>query len=199
MLITFEGINGCGKTIHSRWLARRLRRHGLAVSQAKESNFLAYSEKDWAALSEALYYYANRYHYLEKKIKPRLSKGFWVICDRFCDSTFVYQGYASGVPLETLKALHRLVLGEFYPCLTLILDVDPRVILERRRSKTMVDRYEKRGLRFQRTLRKGFLRIAEEESPRTQIIDASQSLPEVQKQIWRIVRQRLEGVGFEPT
>ena len=198
MFITFEGINGCGKTTHSRWLARRLRRHGRLVSRAKEPNFLAYREKNWAALSEALYYYANRHHYLEKTIKPRLSKGWWVICDRFCDSTFVYQGYASGVPLETLKALHRLVLGEFYPSLTLILDVDPRVILERGRSQTMVDRYEKQGLRFQRILRKGFLRIAEEESPRTQIIDGSQSLPEVQKQIWRIV-ERLEGVGFEPT
>ena len=216
--ITFEGINGSGKTTHSHWLVNRLREKGISAVRVKEPTLPCLEDCSGlsdSGLSEALCYYAIRSMYLEKEIQPRLREGRWVICDRFCDSTFVYQGYAVADSYQKLKDLHRIVLDDFYPSLTLILDVDPMPIFEARIARQDVDRYESRGLAFQQKLREGFLRIAAEEAPRTALIDASGSCQAVQTQIeevlsargWWVMnlgwttegRDAVEGVGFEPT
>ncbi|MHA1558795.1 MAG: dTMP kinase [Alphaproteobacteria bacterium] len=187
--ITFEGGDGTGKTTQISLLIKRLEERGILYLRTREPGGCKNSEqlrklvlcgtaKKWLPLSETLLLYAARIEHWEKTIKPALSNGFWVLCDRFYDSTFAYQGYGHGVDCNFLKNLTRQALGNNQPDRTFIFDIDPEVGLDRSCSRLKQERcYEKRfesfDLSFHKRVRKGFLKIAEENKDRCLILDAT--------------------------
>ena len=134
---------------------------------------------------------ARRCHLVET-VWPALDAGHWVVCDRFVDSTTAYQGYAGGVPLDELAALHRLVAGDFQPDLTLILDVPVEIGLARAAKRHGTEtRFESKARDFHERVRHGFLAIAKEEPGRCVVIDASRDTAEVSEAVLASVRERL--------
>ena len=204
--ITFEGGEGAGKTTQTRRLADRLAAAGIDCVTTREPGGSPFAEQirtlllsgnlpPRGAMAEALLFLAARADHVAEIIMPALDAGQWVIADRFADSTFSYQGAAGGVPYPTLAALHRLVLGEFTPDLTLILDLPPEIGLARAGARPQAtsgkDRFEGRALAYHEALRQGFHAIAAAEPARCVLIDASGSPDEVAARVWTIVEARL--------
>jgi dTMP kinase len=208
--ITFEGGEGSGKSTQARRLADRLRSQGIAVVLTREPGGSPFAEAlrkilldpkspSHTALSEALLFYAARADHLDKTIRPTLSGGAWVICDRFSDSTRVYQGKAGGLPDEIFAALEKIVVSPTKPDLTFILDVPAELGLNRALSrrtqsasaKAPPDAYEGRDLAYHRALRDGFTALARSEPQRCVLIDAAQDEAAVAASIWRTVETRL--------
>jgi dTMP kinase len=206
-LITLEGGEGSGKSTQARLLAQRLRNAGLDVVLTREPGGTPFAEQvrqfllapttaDHGALAEALLFYAARAEHLEKMIRPALSAGRWVVCDRFSDSSRVYQSHAGGLPLEAFMALEQLVVAPTTPDLTCILDVPPEEGLRRAAGRldatgqTGSDRYEGRGPRFHEQLREGLLDIARAEPQRCIVIDGAGAPEVVAARIWSAVEQR---------
>ena len=130
----------------------------------------------------------------DSRIRPGLERGVWVICDRFADSTRAYQGAAGKLERARLDALHEAVLGDFEPDLTLILDLDPQIGLERARVRgEAMTRFEKHDLAFHRALREGFLEIAREAPGRCAVIDAARDAETIAAQALAIIDRRLKG------
>ncbi|MEZ5907355.1 MAG: dTMP kinase [Hyphomicrobiaceae bacterium] len=207
-LITLEGGEGTGKSTQTRLLAERLHGLGHEVVTTREPGgspfaeqvrafIIAASTAPHAPMAEALLFLAARADHLAQRIRPALERGAFVICDRFTDSTLVYQGLAGGVPPATLEALDRLVVGDDHPDLTLVLDLDPveglARALTRSGGKQLDDRYESREIDYHRRLREGFLTIARSEPARCVVVDASESEPRVASAIWSAVSERLAG------
>ena len=216
--ITFEGGEGTGKSTHAATLAARLRAFGLGVHLTREPGgspgaevirhvLLSGAAKPLGAEAEALLFAAARDDHLTQVIRPALERGAWVICDRFADSTRVYQGVAGEVDSRIIKAIERIVVADTKPDLTFILDVPAGEALQRaakRRGGGAVDRFERETLEFHEKLRDGFLMLAASEPGRCILIDATQAKAEVAEQIWREVNSRydpatapvhLEGTG----
>ncbi|WP_371153767.1 dTMP kinase [Jannaschia sp. 2305UL9-9] len=184
MFISFEGIDGCGKSTQSRHLAERLGSRGQPVVWTREPGGSPGAEEirrllvegapgRWSAETELLLFTAARRDHLERLIDPALARGDWVITDRFADSTRVYQGATRGDLRATVDRLHSLMIGR-EPDLTLVLDVDPEAALSRglaRRSGE--DRFEDFGLPFQHKLRAGFRALARDLPGRVHLIDGS--------------------------
>ena len=202
--ITLEGGEGAGKSTHLRRLGEALRAIGETVVLTREpggsegaeqirSLLVGGAVNRWEPMTEALLHYAARRDHVERTIRPALEAGSWVICDRFADSTMAYQGYGQGVAREWVEALHRLVVGDFGPALTLILDlpVEEGLIRARSRGAAGEDRYERMGSGFHERLRAGFLDIAVREPGRCVIVDANRSVEEVAAAIRSAVRERL--------
>jgi len=201
--ITFEGGEGCGKTTQIKLLAQALsecghdcittREPGGSTGAEKIRELLVTGDADrWDAHTETLLFYAARSDHLARTIKPALSEGTMVLCDRFADSTRVYQGVGKAVSSEYIQTLHALVLGGFQPNLTLILDVPPDIGLARasaRRGHEM--RFEQLSHAFHERVREGFLNIAASEPQRCAVVDATASVREVADHIRSIVRSRL--------
>lgn len=202
-LITLEGGEGTGKSTLAAGLEDALSRRGIAVERTREPGgtpgaeeirkLLVEGEADrWEAMSEALLLYAARHDHVERRIKPALDAGHWVICDRFFDSTTAYQGAAGGVDPGTLKTLRTLVLGDFAPDLTLILDLDPKFGLGRAGARGGSEqRFEGKGSEFHQRLRQGFLDIARSEPERCVAIHAGQSQDAVLGSALKQIEQRL--------
>lgn len=186
--ITFEGGEGSGKSTQARLLAEHLRQTGVGVVETREPGGSPFAERlrtlildpvtpAHAPLAEALLFTAARADHLAATIRPALDAGAWVICDRFTDSTRVYQGTAGGLSPQTLDTLEALVVGETRPDLTFLLDLDPAAGLARARSRTQVgaaaDGYEARGLAFHETLRAGFLALANAQPARFAVLDGA--------------------------
>jgi dTMP kinase len=208
--ITLEGGEGSGKSTQAQLLADRLRNAGHDVVLTREPGGTPFAEQvrelilgpstaAHSALSEALLFYAARADHLEKIIRPALAAGRWVVCDRFSDSTRVYQSVAGGLPYETVVALEQIVVGATVPDLTCILDVraeDGLVRATARRDafgRPGSDPYEGRGLGFHEQLRKGFLAIAQSEPQRCEVIDGTGAQAEIADRIWSTVLRRLLG------
>jgi dTMP kinase len=208
--ITFEGGEGSGKSTQARMLAARLQAAGTPTVLTREPGGSPFAERvrglllDAATpahppLAEALLFYAARADHLSVTIRPALAAGIWVICDRFSDSTRVYQGAAGDVPAEALEGLERIVVVPTTPDLTLIIDIDVAEGLARahaRRSEAAnareADRYEARDAAFHETLRRGFLELARQEPQRCAIIDGRGTAEDVAERVWRAVGERLE-------
>jgi dTMP kinase len=207
-LITLEGGEGSGKTTQARLLAERLQSAGRDVVLTREPGGTPFAEQvrefimasrtaEHGVLAEALLFYASRADHLEKVIRPALSAGRWIVCDRFSDSSRVYQSLAGGLPLETYFALEQIVVAPTVPDLTCILDVPPEDGLRRataRQDKTgqlAADRYEGRGLHFHEKLRKGFLHIAQSDPQRCVVIDGAGTPEEIADRIWSTAVPRL--------
>lgn len=207
--ITFEGGEGSGKSTQARRLAERLRGLGRDVLLTREPGGSPFAEQIRGLLlggmlaphppvAEALLFSAARADHLATTIVPALAQGRWVICDRFADSTRVYQGAAGGVPGQILDTLEALVVGPTRPDATFILDIEARAGLARatlRREAiegSEIDPFESRALAFHEKLRAGYLAIAAREPERCEIIDASQDMDAVAQAIWAAAERRLE-------
>lgn len=207
--ITFEGGEGSGKSTQARKLAERLRAAGIDVLLTREPGGSPFAEQvrglllggtlaPHPPLAEALLFSAARADHLASAIRPALAGGRWVICDRFADSTRVYQGAAGGVPDAELDALERLVVGPTAPDLTLILDIEARTGLARATSRreaiegSEVDPFESRALAFHEKLRAGYLDIARREPQRCAVLSAMADADAIASEIWALVEARLQ-------
>lgn len=199
--VTFEGGEGGGKTAQARKLAETLRAKGLAVDLTREPGgtpgaeairelLVTGSAERWLPLGEALLHVAARYDHAERRIRPALREGSWVVCDRFTDSTRVYQGVAGGVDADVVDRLHALALGRLTPDLTLVLDVPAELGLARRGRAGGGGRYERMGADFHDRVREGFLALAAAESDRCRVIDATHDFETVARDVWRAVEAR---------
>lgn len=207
--ITFEGGEGTGKSTQIKLLGEYLKGKGKDVIATKEPGgtevgleirkLLVCGDKDkFDAVAEALLYFTDRHIHLSKKIWPAMDEGKIVLSDRFADSTFAYQywGYNKRVSKETLQQLYQIAVGDFKPDLTIILDIDPKIGLERsfNKAKTMEVkelRFEGREFEFHQNLRKGFLEIAKDEPNRCVVLDANKTIEELHKDIVNVVNQKL--------
>ena len=200
--ITFEGGEGTGKSTQVRRLTDRLAQTGRTVLLTREPGgspgaedirkLLVEGEPErWTALSETLLFLAARADHVARVIEPALASGKWVICDRFSDSTVVYQGAGRGLGMERVRALQRQV-GTIAPDLTLVLDLEPHEGLMRAATRAKGEnRYEQFDTGFHRRLRESFLEIARQEAHRCVIIDVSRPVESIASDIWQIVTARL--------
>ncbi|HML07226.1 MAG TPA: dTMP kinase [Xanthobacteraceae bacterium] len=204
--ITFEGGEGTGKSTQTAMLARRLESLGLGVLVTREPGgstgaeiirhvLLSGAAKPLGPEVEAMLFAAAREDHIRCTIRPALAAGKWVICDRFADSTCVYQGTLGQVDQRFLNALNRVSIGELSPDLTIVLDVPVALGLERaagRRGDTGPDRFEAEDVKAHETLREAYLELAAAEPQRCVLIDASGTKEEVAKRVWHAVNSRLE-------
>lgn len=204
--ITFEGGEGTGKSTHAAMLAARLKSFGIGVQLTREPGgstgaevmryiLLSGAARPLGPNVEALLFAAARDDHLNTLIRPALARGQWVVCDRFADSTRIYQGAAGRVDPRTIRALERIIVGDTKPDLTFILDVPAKEGMRRaaqRRGKAGADRFEGEALAFHERLRDGFLSLAASEPERCVPVDATLPKEEVAEQIWRIVTKRLD-------
>ena len=199
--ITLEGIDGSGKTTQGIFLKNKLEELGQDVLFTREPggakgaeeirNLLVQGEKDrWSNITEILLFFASRRHHLEKVLLPAINKGKVVICDRFTDSTIIYQGRENIDLKKIIIELNKSVIG-IVPDLTLIIDIDPTKSLSRglsRKSNEM--RFETFGLEFQTNARNGYISLAKTEK-RYQLIDGNNSKDKVHQMIWNKVSEFL--------
>ena len=188
--LSFEGIDGCGKSTQAKLLAAhfsaelqdvvRTREPGGSVgAEAIRGLLLTGATDKWSPETELLLFTAARRDHFEKTIEPALVAGKIVICDRFADSTRVYQGATRGDLRSKVDQLHATMIGR-EPDLTLIIDVDPRVALTRGLARNSgEDRFEDFGLEFQEKLRAGFLKLAEEYPQRCHLVDGNRPAEDV--------------------
>jgi dTMP kinase len=197
--MTFEGGEGCGKSTHIERLTARLRKDGRSVLVTREPGYtevgeqirhvLQYSKKSTAMVpeTELLLFCASRAQLVREVIAPALKQGQIVICDRFLDSTTVYQGAGRRLDSKAVTAINRFAVGDCMPDLTIVIDLDPRVGLERARGRELFDRMESQSLQFYDRVRRGYLDLAKREPKRVKIVDGNQSMEAVYKQIWELV------------
>ena len=205
--ITFEGGEGCGKSTQIRLLADRLRAAGKEVLLTREPGGTALAERIRSLVreesddppnsrAETLLFIASRAQVVENVIRPALASGTWVLCDRFADSTFAYQGYGRGLDLEELKRINSFATGGLEPDMTILLNVSPEVSAKRMRARevatnTDADRMEKAGDGFHTRLRQGFLELAAAEPERFAVIQADGSVEEVEEAVWNSIQPML--------
>ena len=190
MFISFEGIDGSGKSTQARRLVQALTAQGTEVLLTREPGGSEGAEEirrllvegcgeRWSPETELLLFTAARRDHVERLIRPALARGAWVVTDRFADSSRVYQGLARAELRQLVEELHRLTIG-IEPDRTFIIDIDPAVALARGQARGGVeDRFETLGLGFQRKLREGFLALAAEAPGRIRVIDGNGSEDEV--------------------
>ena len=202
-LITFEGGEGCGKSTQVALLWKAMQEADIAVCKTREPggspgaerirSLLVSGDKDaWDPLTETLLFYAARLDHVNKMIKPALESDEIVLCDRFADSTLVYQGIAKNVPESFIRSLHSLTLGTFTPDLTILLDIDPAIGLERAGKRSGDEtRFESMNLEFHQSVRNGFLALAKAEPQRFAIINADQPPEAVHTEIMAVIKARI--------
>jgi dTMP kinase len=183
VFVTFEGPEGAGKSTQVRLLAERLRQEGYSVLTTREPGGTPLGERVRAAVldpgpavapvAEFLLFSASRAQLVQDVIRPALSEGQVVICDRFADSSLAYQGYGRGLNLEFLREVTWEATGGLRPHLTVLLDVDPRVGLARATNHGAHDRIEMTDLQFHNRVREGFLQLAAGEPERFLVVDAA--------------------------
>lgn len=202
--ISFEGGEGAGKSTQIRRLAERLQAAGHDVVVTREPGgspgaeaireLLVNGAADrWSPVTETLLMYAARRDHVERVIRPALSRGAIVLCDRFADSTRAYQGAGGEAPASLIASLEDHVLGGTIPDLTLILDLPAEVGLQRAEARGGAARFESKGLAFHERLRAGYLEIARREPERCVVIEANAEIDDVTAAIIDAVDQRFDG------
>lgn len=201
MFISFEGIDGSGKSTQARRLAAHLEVSGKQVVLTREPGGSDGAEDirrllvegdpgRWSAETEILLFTAARRDHLERLIRPALNAGSFVVSDRFADSTRVYQGATRGELRSVVDSLHDLMIG-IEPDLTIIIDMDPDVALTRGLARQSgEDRFEEFGAEFQRALRRAFLDLAATQPKRCAIIDGNQPIDGVTDAIKTLIDRR---------
>ncbi len=205
LFITFEGGEGTGKSTHIRRLAERLKTRtrellvtrepgGTPEAEAVRALLVSGEASRWSATAEALLNYAARESHLALAIRPALERSALVLCDRFMDSTRVYQGYAGACPIAFIDVLEETIVGATRPDLTIIFDLDPKAGLARAHARTGAaaeDRYERKGAEFHQRVREGFLAIAHADPKRCRVIDAGAEVETVSAQVWALASEAL--------
>jgi len=204
--ITFEGGEGSGKSTHAATLAQRLKSLGFEIVLTREPGgstgaeiirhiLLSGIAKPLGAETEAILFAAARDDHVRNTILPALNAGRWVICDRFIDSTRVYQGALGKVDQRLIRGLERVTVGQAVPELTFILDVPAKIGLARagrRRGKETADRFEAESPEFHEKLRKAYRALAKQEPTRCIVIDGRAAQEVVADRIWALVQERLK-------
>ncbi len=199
MLITFEGVEGSGKTTQMARLGRWLKGRGHRVELTREPDGTALGagvrrlfERSPQPLAQVFLFLAARHQHVADKIRPWLGAGRVVLCDRYTDATIAYQGYGGGVDPATIRELNVQATGGVLPDLTLLFDLDPaegfRRIAHRRR-----DHFERQALAFHRRVRRGYLEIQRAEPKRVRVVDAARAPAEVGAQVRSLVEEFLRG------
>lgn len=205
LFITFEGTEGCGKSTQINALAARLQDQGQQVLQTREPggtplgeavrNLLQHDEAgaDMSPEAELLLFTASRAQLTRERILPAIAKGEIVLCDRFMDSTTVYQGVARQINTQAVATINRFAVGEARPDLTILIDLPPEVGMARvhARSDGQLDRIEQEAIEFFQAVRTGYLKLAESEPERFLVLDGSASVEVLEQQIWAAVQPRL--------
>ena len=201
--ITFEGGEGSGKSTQARLLADYLRASGRTVIETREPGGSPFAERlrgfildpdlpPHEPISEALLFYAARADHIASVIRPALERGSWVICDRFSDSTRVYQGAAGHLEQTVIDQLETLVVGTMQPDLTFLLDIAPELGLARAKARGAgTDGYEARGLAYHERLRAGFLDLAARHSERFHVLDGGDPKDAIAARVRETVARRL--------
>jgi dTMP kinase len=193
--ITFEGVDGAGKSTHLAWFADALRLRGLDVLVTREPGGTPLGEQLREILlnrpmsigTEALLMFAARLEHIEQVIKPALAAGKWVISDRFSDASFAYQGGGRGLSWEKLSQLEQWVHPDLQPDLTLFFDVPVEVARQRLANNVTLDRFEQEQADFFERVRAGYHKRVQEHPQRYAVIDAAQTLNEVKLKLEEIV------------
>lgn len=212
IFITFEGGEGAGKSTQIKRLASKLEDLGIGVLTTREPGgspgaeavrhvLLSSAAEQFGTEMEAILFSAARSDHVETVIKPALKEQNVVVCDRFFDSTRVYQGITGDVDMDFLKQLEQIACEDAWPDLTIVLDLPPQTGMQRakarRKANESPDRFEKETIALQEKRREGFRQIAQQETDRCVLIDASGTTAQVFKRVWEAVDQRL-GERFEP-
>ncbi|MEW6213807.1 MAG: dTMP kinase [Nitrospirota bacterium] len=194
IFISFEGIEGTGKTTQARLLYQWLRGRGFDVILTGEPGgtqignkikdiLLSMEYKEMSPVTELLLYNASRTQHIKEVILPAINRGAVVVTDRFSDSTVAYQGYGRGIDLNLIDSIDRIVTAGLRPDITILLDVDVEIGLKRNRGINKVDRLELEDVEFHKSVRDGYIKIAAGESERIKLIDASDSIEEIHNKI----------------
>jgi len=203
--ISFEGGEGCGKSTQIAALKEALEAAGHSVVQTREPGGTALGEavrgllqhdeagRDMTPEAELLLFAASRAQHVRERIEPALEAGQIVLCDRFLDSTTVYQGVARAIDPLKVEAINRFAVGPCRPDLTILIDLAPEVGLERVRARSggQLDRMESEALEFFEAVRQGYLKLAASEPDRFFVVDGTESIEALQSKIWEAVRARV--------
>ncbi len=204
ILITFEGIEGSGKTGLMIDVGRELARCGIEYLNTREPGGTAIGDSIRKTLLnpaftmmapdvELMLYLASRRQHIEEVIKPTLAEGKTVLCDRFEDSSLAYQGHARGIGIDKVRRMSRAVGIELIPALTILLDLPAEIGLERARGRPLEGdtRFENERLEFHKLVREGYLLLARQEPERIKVVDSSRELEAVTRDVLELVLKRL--------
>ncbi|MDH5435575.1 MAG: dTMP kinase [Gammaproteobacteria bacterium] len=203
LFITLEGIEGVGKTTNMDFVHKQLLAAGKEVVLTREPGgtslgedirnlLLGHKHDGMSSETELLLMFAARAEHLSKVIVPAVMDGKYVLCDRFTDATFAYQGGGRGIPTRRIQELEQWVQGNMRPDMTLLLDLPVEVGLERAGKRSAADRFEKENMVFFQRVRDRYLQLADEFPHRFRVIDASQALDVVQQQIKDVLQEILK-------
>ena len=200
--ITLEGIEGVGKSTHLQFISAHLRGRGLTVLETREPGgtpgadevravLLKLRDESFGPMAELLLMFAARALHVENVIRPALAAGTWVVCDRFTDASYAYQGGGRGIPASRISALERMVLKGLKPDLTLLLDARIEVGMARVRGRGKLDRFEQEQDAFFARVRRVYLSRARRDPRRMRRIDAGRDLAAVQRDLAALLDERL--------
>ena len=200
LFITFEGVEGAGKTTNIEYIAEKLKQAGHEILLTREPGGTTTGEaireilisKDLPEMhhiTELLLMFAARAEHLKRKIIPALEQGKWVLCDRFTDASYAYQGAGRGIGLEKIALLENFVQDDLRPDYTFLFDLEADIGLSRAQSRGETDRFEQQHIDFFNKVRNQYLKMAKAEPTRYQIINAQFDLETVQKQISDIIEE----------
>jgi len=204
--ITIEGTEGVGKTTNIEFIKSYLHDQNINIIVTREPGgtelgeairglLLGHTYTGMSSDTELLLMFAARAEHLDKVIKPAIAKGDWVLCDRFTDATYAYQGGGRGINQQRIAILEEWVQGELRPDATLLLDIDIEKGLERAGKRSAPDRFEKEKHAFFERVRNCYLERSRNDAQRFHVIDASKDLDAVQQQIQNSLDQLLSGLG----
>lgn len=202
--ITFEGSEGCGKTTQIEALAKAFNSMGKTVVITREPGGTLIGEKirnllqdpsyknEISDITELLLFCASRAELIASCIQPALDRGEIVICDRFYDSTYVYQGLGRAIDMDTVEKLNQITVGTLKPDLTILLDLDTKIGIQRAKNRQSgeLDRIENESLAFFEAVRNGYLEIAKKEPARFKVIDGELNVSTIQEMIWETVKSK---------
>lgn len=198
-LISFEGIDGAGKSTHLMWLADWLQTHGIKLHVTREPGGTAFGEslravllnQDMSPITETLLMFAARTEHWNQVILPKLKADEWVLSDRFIDASYAYQGGGRGVDFECLDFLHRWTIEGYLPDLTILFDISPQVAAQRvRKSNPNPDRFEQEQDAFFEKVRQAYRQRVEQDPDRFIVVDGQESLSDIQRFLQKMLQDR---------